>query len=606
MNNHALEHMIDVAAGRKPADLVFRGAYVNVFTNTIDEADVALAGDRIVGIGRYEGHEVVDLKGQVLCPGFIDAHVHIESSMLSVPEFARTVVACGTTAVVADPHEIANVMGVEGIRFILRTSKYCPIHVYVMLSSCVPASPLESAGAELSAIDLHPFLGERWVKGLGELMNYPGVIHKHPDVLDKIRIVGNAQGGPIDGHAPGLTGRDLCAYIAAGIRSDHEATTLDEAAEKLRLGMHVMIREGSAARNLDALLPLVTPETVTRFMFVTDDKHADDLLREGQIDHMVRRAIAYGLKPAHAIRLASFNAARYYSLHDVGAVGPGYLANLTVLNDLRECRVTRVYKEGQLVAADGACVAAEAVGRDAGMKLRSSVNVRWLTPEDFLLPAGASGRDEAGGDCSLPDGPTVGSEADRYGAAANSPLGRIIEIIPDQLQTRELREAVPIRGGHVVSDIGRDLLKMGVIERHTASGNIGLGLVRGFGLKRGAIAGSVAHDAHNIIVVGVSDVDMLAAAVHVVKMRGGLCVAADGAILADLPLPIAGLLSDQPAASVVDQLGKLHAAARALGCPLSHPFMTLSFMSLSVIGDLKLTDRGLVDVAAFKHVGLLI
>ncbi len=569
-----LEHLIDVAAGRKPADLVFRnGSFVNVFTNTLDKGDIAVAGGRIAGIGQYEGREVVDLKGQVLCPGFIDAHVHIESSMLSVPEFARTVVRSGTTAVVADPHEIANVMGVEGIRYILRSSKWSPIYIYVMLSSCVPASHLESAGAELSAIDLHPFLSDRWVRGLGEMMNYHGVIHKDPDVLDKIRIVGQT---PIDGHAPGLSGRDLCAYLAVGIRSDHEATTLEEAREKLRLGMHIMIREGSAARNLDALLPLVHPETVTRFMFCTDDKHVDDLLEEGQIDHMLRRAIRAGLNPAHAVRLASFNAARYYGLHDIGAIGPGYFANLCVLGDLKDCRIRRVYKEGELVAEDGVCVAPEPPGPAGVGRLRSSVNVRWLEPGDFLIP--------------LPDhGETV---------------VRTIEVIPDQLQTRELRERPAVRDGHVVADPSRDLLKMAVIERHTASGNIGLGLVRGFGLARGAIASTVAHDAHNIIVVGADDNDMLTAAVHLVKIRGGLCAVAGGQVLAELPLPIAGLLSDQTAAWVVEHLLKARAAAQELGCPLAHPFMTLSFMSLSVIGDLKLTDRGLVDVRRLEHVPL--
>ena len=571
-----LEHLIDVAAGRKPADMVFRnGSMVNVFTNSIDRADVAIASDRIAGIGAYEGRQVVDLKGQVLCPGFIDAHVHIESSMLSVPEFARTVVVCGTTAVVADPHEIANVMGSEGIRFILRSSKYCPIHIYMMLSSCVPASSLESAGAELSAVDLHPFLSDQWVRGLAEIMNYPGVIAKDPEVLDKIRIVGKTT---IDGHCPGLTGRDLCAYIAAGIRSDHEATTPEEAAEKLRLGMHVMIREGSAARSLEALLPLVTPETVTRFMFVTDDKQPDDLLNEGHIDCMVRRSIAAGLHPAHAIRLASFNAAHFYGLHNLGAIGPGYVANLTVLSDLRDCRVTRVYKEGELVAEDGRCVAAQPEPQRARVSLRSSINVRWLEPQDLVLPV----------------------PPDRGGRA------RIIEVIPDQLRTREIHEKPTTLDGCVVSDPQRDLLKIAVIERHAASGNIGLGLVRGFGLQRGAMASTVAHDAHNLIVVGVSDADMLAAAVHLVKMRGGLCAVADGRVLADLPLPIAGLLSDAPAATVVDQLLGICRVAHALGCKLRHPFMTLSFMSLSVIGDLKLTDRGLVDVASFKLVNLFV
>ena len=571
-----LEHLIDVAAGREPADLVFRnGSFVNVFTNELQEAEVAVADSRIAGIGSYEGRQVVDLKGQVLCPGFIDAHVHIESSMLSVPEFARTVVACGTTAVIADPHEIANVMGAEGIRFILRSSKYAPIHIYVMLSSCVPASHLESAGAELSAVDLFPFLSDQWVRGLAEMMNYPGVIAKDPEVLDKIRIVGQT---PIDGHCPGLTGRDLCAYMATGIRSDHEATTYEEAAEKVRLGMHIMIREGSAARNLDALLPLVTPETVTRFMFVTDDKNITDLLYEGHINHMVKRAIASGLQPAHAVRLASFNAARYYGLHDIGAIGPGYLANLTVLDNLTDCQVTQVYKKGELVATDGQCVAAGPEAQHARIPLRSSINVGWLEPDNFVI--------------RLPEG--------------NTSQVRIIEVIPDQLQTREVLETPTTLGQLVVSDPQRDLLKMAVIERHAASGRIGLGLVRGFGLKRGAIASTVAHDAHNLIVVGTNDHDMLTAAVRLVRIRGGLCAVADGEVLAELPLPIAGLLSDASATTVVDQFQKVQAAAHTLGSTLTHPFMTLSFMSLSVIGDLKLTDSGLVDVAAFKHVDLFV
>jgi len=570
-----LTHMIDVAAGREPADLVFKnGSWVNVFTNTIEESDVAIAGRHIAGIGRYEGREVVDLKGQVLCPGFIDAHVHIESSMLSVPEFARTVVAHGTTAVIADPHEIANVMGAEGIRFMLRSSKYCPMHIYIMLSSCVPASHLESSGAELSAVDLHPFLSDPWVRGLAEIMDYHSLINNDPDILDKIRIVGKT---PIDGHAPGLSGRDLCAYISAGIRSDHEASTYEEGAEKLRLGMHLMIREGSAARNLDALLPLVTAETLTRVMFVTDDKHVDDLVSEGHIDHMVRRAIAAGIKPVHAVRLASFNAARYYSLHDIGAIGPGYLANLTVLEDLDRCRVTRTYKEAELVACDGRCIVEESTDQRPPMRLRSSINVQWLEPDVFNIP--------------IP-------------AGADQRPARIIQIVPDQVFTHEIRETPPILDHLVVSDPQRDLLKVAVIERHAASGNVGLGLIRGFGLKRGALASTVAHDAHNLIVVGTSDRDMLAAAVHVVKTRGGLCAVADGKVLADLPLPIAGLLSEEPAHIVVEQLTRLRQAAKSLGTPLDRPFMTLSFMSLSVIGDLKLTDRGLVDIGQFKHVDL--
>jgi adenine deaminase len=406
-------------------------------------------------------------------------------------------------------------------------------------------------------------------------MNFPGVLAKDPDVLDKIRIVGQI---PIDGHAPGLTGRELCAYIATGIRSDHEATTLEEGREKLQRGMHVMIREGSVARNLDALLPLVTPDTLERFMFVTDDKRVDDLLNEGHIDHIVRRAVSAGLQPAYAIRLASFNAARYYDLHDMGAIAPGYLANLAVLDNLTDCHVTRVYRGGQLVAADGQCVAPEPPAKESSLRLRSSINVRWLTPEDFVIQA-----------------------PDRRDHAV-----RVIELIQGDLRTGLAQEPVTCQNGVVVSDPARDLLKLAVIERHTASGNIGLGLVRGFGFRRGAIASTIAHDAHNLIVVGVNDADMLAAAVHLVQIRGGLCVAEKGEVIADLPLPIAGVLSDAPAAGVKQNLLRVRAAARSLGTPLDYPFMALSFLSLSVIGDLKLTDRGLVDVSAFRHVDLFV
>jgi adenine deaminase len=577
INPMDLDRIIDVAAGRKPADLVFRnGSFVNIFTNTVEEADVAVAGEYIAGIGNYDGREVVDLKGQVLCPGFIDGHVHIESSTLSVPEFARTVVTHGTTAVVADPHEIANVMGTEGIRFFLRSSKHCPIDIYIMLSSCVPASRLESGGAELSAVDLLPFLSDPWVLGLAEMMDFNGVIHKDPEVLDKIRIVGKT---PIDGHAPGVAGKDLCAYIAAGIRSDHEACTPEEGAERLRRGMYLMIREGSAARNFDALIGLVTPDTMSRVMFVTDDKHVDELINEGHIDCLVRRAIAAGIKPAHAVRLASFNAAHYYGLDTVGAIGPGYLANLTILENLKTCRVTSTYRKGALVAQDGRYIAEDAASSAPPLRLRSSINVKWLEPDAFLIRVPT---DKADGKV------------------------RVIQASPGQLVTRELHETPAVLHGTAVADPDRDLLKLAVVERHSASGNTGLGFVRGFGLKRGALAGTVAHDAHNLIVIGTNDHDMLAAAIHLVKIRGGLCVVANGEVLADVPLPIAGLLSESPAATVVDQFAKLRRAARELGSPLDDPFMTLAFMSLSVIGDLKVTDCGLVDVANGCHVGLFV
>ena len=571
----ALERIIEVAAGRQPADLLLaNGQVVNVLSNEIYPGDVAIAGGRIAGIGKYEANEVVDLKGQYVCPGFIDSHVHIESSMLSVPEFARLVVTRGTTAVVTDPHELANVLGAEGIRFMLSSSKYCPIHVYVMLSSCVPASHLESAGAELTAIDLLPLLSDEWVLGLGEVMNYPGVVANDPEVVGKIRIAGDAK---IDGHAPGLTGRALSAYAAAGIQTDHECTTVEEARERLRLGMMVMIRQGSPARNLDDLITLVTPANASRFLFCTDDKDAVDLAEEGHIDCMVRDAIAAGLDPPIAVRIASHNAACHFGLHQVGAVAPGCHAALAVLEDLQGCRVTRVYQAGRLVAQDGECIYETPQQRRQPI-IRSTINVPWLEQEDFRVSCGTNGESRV----------------------------HVIEVIEDQINTGRSIEQMPTRDGEVLADPSRDVAKVAVIERHQASGNIGLGFVRGFGLTRGAIASSHAHDAHNLIVAGTNDEDIYAAAVQLVRIRGGLAVAAEGKILADCPLPIAGLMSDQPSAELRRQLCEVREAARKIGCKIRRPFMALSFLSLSVIGSLRVTDQGLIDVDSFKRLDVLV
>jgi adenine deaminase len=533
---------------------------------------VAIAGERIVGIGRFDGERVEDGRGLYICPGFIDAHLHIESSMLSVPEFARLVSVHGTTAVIADPHEIANVLGAEGIRYILSSSKYCPIHVYVMASSCVPASQYESAGAELTAVDLEPLLSDRWVLGIAELMNYPGVVQGDPACLEKILMAGRR---PVDGHAPGLSGRELCAYAATGIRSDHECTTAAEAAEKLRLGLHIMIREGSQTRNLAALLPLVKPETLDRFMFCTDDKDVNDLLAEGQIDFMIRKAVAGGLNPVHAVRLASWSAARYFGLNDLGAVAPGRFATLTLVDDLEQCRVRRVYQSGRLVAVDGATVDGGGPQPRSPI-LRSSINVQWLEPEQFAI---------------VPP--------------ANSPCRvHVIDVLENRIDTERGIEVIQPVEGRLLADPARDLAKLVVIERHQASGNTGRGFVRGFGLRAGAIASSVGHDSHNLVVAGTNDADMFAAAVHLVKIRGGFCVVRDGAVLADVPLPIAGLMSDADARTLSSQLEKLHAAAAQLGGKLKHPFMALSFLTLSVIGKLKLTDQGLIDVERFERIAL--
>ncbi len=578
MPDNNLKQLIDVATGRRPADRLLKNAHiVNVVSNEILEGDVALYGDRIAGIGEYDADTTVDLKGRYVCPGFIDAHVHIESSLLAVPEFARVVVAHGTTAVVADPHEFANVMGTEGISFILRTAKYAPIDVYIMLSSCIPASPLETAGTELDAEDLQPFFGNPWVLGLAEMMNYPGVIAGDEDALHKISMTKNRI---VDGHAPGLTGKELTAYVAAGIMSDHECITADEAAEKLRHGLHIMIREGSQARNLEAILPLITPSTAGRFMFCTDDKKVEQLLEEGHIDYMVRTAIARGIDPILAIRLASYNTARYFGLGRVGAVLPGYRADLVILEDLKQCRVTEVFHHGELVAEGGRCTKPKHAMEDRA-PLRSSIDTHWIEPPDLIIPAPQG--------CRETDPPNI----------------HVIEVLENRIDTERSIERAAVRDGQLVADPSRDLAKMLVIERHRASGEIGQGFVRGFQLKAGAIASSVAHDAHNIIVVGVNDDDMLAAVIRLIKLHGGFAAVRDGKALAEVPLPIAGLVSREPAERVNAQLRDLTAATHKLGCRLDHAFMALSFLSLSVIGKLKLTNLGLIDVEAFAPIPLI-
>lgn len=577
MTENKLKDLIEVAAGRRPADLVLKnGRIVNVLSNEIHDGDVAIVGERIAGIGRYAGARSVDLRGGFVCPGLIDAHVHIESSLLSVPEFARVVVAHGTTAVIADPHEFANVMGAEGISFVLRTAKYAPIDVYIMLSSCIPASPLESSGTELNAEDLAPFMSNPWVLGLAEVMNYPAVIAARDEVLRKIQM---ACDRVVDGHAPSVSGLDLAAYAAAGIMSDHECVTADEAAEKLRHGLHIMIREGSQARNLRALLPLVTPATADRFMFCTDDKNVQDLLAEGQIDHVIRAAIAQGMNPILAVRLATYNPARYFGLPRVGAVLPGYRADLTVFDRLDpDGRVIQVYRRGELVAEQGRCLQPKHV-KEASASLRSSIDTHWLEPGDFLIPAPAGCR--------------------------AAPRIHVMHALQDRIDTAWSTEPASLRDGQLVADPQRDLAKLLVIERHRASGEMGRGFVRGFQLQAGAFASSVAHDAHNLIVVGTNDEDMLAAAVRIIKLHGGFVAVRDGRVLAEVPLPIAGLVSNEPAERVNEQLCAASAAVRELGCLLEAPFMALSFLSLSVIGKLKLTNKGLIDVDNFRLIPLI-
>ncbi|MDD5067888.1 MAG: adenine deaminase [bacterium] len=565
-------NIIKVARGLEPADLVLKnGTVINVFSGEMEKADVAVYKEFIAGIGTYQGRTEVDVSGRYIAPGLFDSHVHIESSLVGIPEYARIVVPLGTTSVIIDPHEIANVLGLDGIRYMLKSSKYNPLNVFFMLPSCVPATGFETSGAELRAFDLLPFVNEEWVKGLAEVMNFPGVLNSDKDVLDKIRLFENKI---IDGHSPGLTGLDLNAYVASGIGSDHECTTADEALEKLKKGMYIMIREGTVAKNLKDILAIVNEKTFHRCLFATDDRHTEDLLNEGHINYIMKKAVGLGLSPVMAIQMASLNSCQDFNIKNLGAVAPSYLADIVVFRDLKEFHVDKVIKNGHLVVDNGQYTF-KPQHEQKQIKIRGSINIKWLQDDDFKIKA--------------------------LGKTIN-----VIEIVSNQLITRHIRAEARIKDGFALSDTERDIIKCCVIERHYASDNIGKGFVKGFGLKRGAIGSTVAHDSHNIVVIGTNDEDIKKVVTHLRKIQGGFCVVDHEKVLMDLALPIAGLMSDKPMEEVNEELKKINKAALSLGIRIKDPFLMLSFLSLPVIPELKITDRGLVDVSRFEFIDLFV
>jgi adenine deaminase len=565
--------LIAVARGDRPADLLIRGGrVVNLFSGEIEEIDIAIADNKIAGLGRdYDAAQVIEAGGAYVVPGLIDAHVHIESSLCVPSQFATALLPRGVTCAIIDPHEIANVAGVAGIRYMAENSRQLPLTTIVMASSCVPATTMESNGATLTADDLATLLREGVVHGLAEVMNYPGVIEGDRAVLSKIAAF---RGHPIDGHAPQVRGRGLNAYVAAGIGSEHECITVDEAAEKLARGLYVLIREATNAHNLNALLPLITPHNSRRICFCTDDRIPQDLLEGGSIDMMVRNAIAFGIDPIEALRMATLNSAECFQLRDRGAIAPGRVADLVLVEDLANFHARQTIAGGRLVAEDGKMLAGTELPTSSANPVSNSVNIAWNSVS-FTIPA-------------------RGQQL------------RVIGSLENQIITEARLLDATIVDGNAVADPSRDLLKMAVIERHHARGTFGLGFIQGFGLKQGAIAGSVAHDHHNLVVIGADDASMMTAARTVAEMGGGLVVARADQISAKLPLPIGGLMSDQPIHEVAAAYNALRAAAGEQGSPLHDPFMAMSFMALEVIPELKLTDKGLVDVTQFALVDLFV
>ncbi|MBA2296197.1 MAG: adenine deaminase [Actinobacteria bacterium] len=560
-----LQRRLAVARGDEPADLVVRGGRVlSVFTREWLEIDVAIVDGTIAGLGDYEGQETIEAGGRFVVPGFIDAHMHLESVKLLVDEFARLVLPLGTTAVVADPHEIANVLGPDGVHWLHDASEGLQLDVFFMAPSCVPASVYESPRRPFDAGDLTALMRRSRVLGLAEMMNFPGVIAGEPRELEKLALEGAAH---VDGHAPGVIGKELQAYAAAGVRSDHEALTVEEGRERLRAGMWLLVREASMARNLEALLPLVGEYGPERIAFCTDDRDPEDIVDRGHVNGMVRCAVAAGIDPAAAVRMASWNPALWHGLDTLGAVAPGYAADLLVLPDLERFEPDLVLKRGRPIE--------DAPRREVPEWVRQTIRIAPVAATDFEV------------------------QWERGDA-------RVIGLVPDQVVTESLVRELLVRDGRAVADPARDLVKLAVVERHLATGRIGLGFLSGSGLRRGALASSVAHDAHNLVIAGVDDEDMAFAVARLAEVGGGIAVVESDRVVAECPLPVAGLLSDQPLDVVVAQSRACNEAAAALGWTGAAPFLTLAFLALSVIPSLKLTDRGLVDVDRFELVPLAV
>jgi adenine deaminase len=573
MERKQLTRRISVASGKEPADTVVKnGRIIDVFNGEIIEGDIAIVDGYFAGVGQYDGKHIVDAQGRYVVPAFIDGHVHIESSLVTPSEFAKVLLPHGVTTVIADPHEIANVLGTAGIQYMLDSSENLPFDIYIMLPSCVPATSFENSGAILKAEHLFPFYQHPRVLGLAEVMNFPAVLNAEEDMLNKISDA-KQFGKKVDGHAAGLTEIDLNVYMAAGIQTDHECTTASEAKERLKSGMYLMIREGTVARDLRNLIPVVNQYNSRRCLFVTDDKHLDDLVLEGSIDHNVRLAIAEGLSPITAIQMATINAAECFGLEDKGAIAAGYKADFSFVDDLETIKISQVYKDGMAVVQDGKLIIDCNNHHKKGLK--KSVHYDEIMKIDLTI-------------------------------SLSSKKANIIEIIPNSLITRHIVEEVDICDkGFFQPSIRADHLKLAVIERHHMTRQIGLGIVKGLGLKDGAIATTIAHDSHNLIIAGTNDDDMLLAAKTIKEMQGGMVVIKEGQILESLELPIAGLISDLPYQEVYSTLKELHLALEKLGANNRfNPFLTLSFLALPVIPELKLTDKGLFKVSTFEHINI--